>query len=808
MSVLSDNSSFNKKVNSLLKKYSIFNIPEEEITNIINQVLSDKSDDINESIEKITLLLNKYLKEKISEEEFINIIISVLSPTLSFKNVIKDIEKISKFIAGFDYELSIEQIMMLYNKMPNLKDKLADFIKKNEKILNWDYVYGLTIDNLALMFIEEYCEQNEINIEPEASKDSTELKVLSAERQYLTEISMPLLTKEEEEYYFLEYQKGNENARQILIERNLRLVASIAKRYIDRGIPFLDLVQEGNLGLMKAIEKFDIKKGNKLSTYATYRIRQAITRAILEKRNQIKIPVYLFSDKSSYFETMRKLEQELGRSPSIKEVSEAMDISYDKARKLYESFPTTISLNHKIDEEDNSEIGDFIADENVDVENDVFSTNLTSKMEELFIASNIDTRLKKVLIYRFGLFGNKKLTREEIAKMLNVSGERVHQLETKAIGKLREYEAVHRTLISYADNPEQVSIYLDDNMPKKSKKNNCTKPTVSLNSIIKPLESINDEALLGLKPAIRELKTKQQHLFLFYLGFYDDKRYSYEDKAHILGITPSQLTKKISYIIKSLAAEYFTLQEVKDKIEFITNYNSENTSMHKKDYKIIIPNANLDIITRIKYIISQFSIYDQNLINLYLGFYKGPRIALYGKADIFGLKKENYNFKIKHLLIFIKDSLPDVENIKDILIIIRAFNKEDASTLNKKRYLELEKENPELIATITNLLSVSYEKESEYQAMFERNIKDHPVIQELKEKITDPIFKDFTKDMTMIELCIFWFCCTDLNSKDKSYSIYEISQILNLDSEIIMYILKRLETQYRLEINKLRRIKR
>ena len=110
--------------------------------------------------------------------------------------------------------------MMLYNEMPNLKNRLADFIKKNKKILNWDYVYGLTIDNLALMFIEEYCEQNEINLEPEASKDNIELKALSAERQYLTEISMPLLTKEEEEYYFLEYQKGNENARQILIERN------------------------------------------------------------------------------------------------------------------------------------------------------------------------------------------------------------------------------------------------------------------------------------------------------------------------------------------------------------------------------------------------------------------------------------------------------------------------------------------------------------------------------------------------------------------------------------------------------------
>ena len=802
MSDLSKRANYDKKVSSLLKKYSIFNIPEEEITNIINQVSNESVEDLNESIEKITLLLNKYLKEKISEEEFINIIIRILSPTLSFKNVIKDIEKISKFIAGFDYELSIEQIMMLYNEMPNLKNRLADFIKKNEKVLNLDYVYGLTIDNLALMFIEEYCEQNEINLEPEASKDNIELKALSAERQYLTEISMPLLTKEEEEYYFLEYQKGNENARQILIERNLRLVVSIAKRYIDRGIPFLDLVQEGNLGLMRSIEKFDIKKGNRLSTYATYRIRQAITRAILEKRNQIKIPIYLFSDKSSYFETMRKLEQELGHSPSIKEVAEAMDISYDKARKLYESFPTTISLNHKVDEEDNSEIGDFIPDENVDVENNVFSTNLTSKMEELFIASNLDARLKKVLIYRFGLFGNQKLTLEETAKILNVGRERVRQLEIKAIEKLREYEAVHRTLISYADNPEQVSIYLDDNMPKKSGKNNCTKSPVSLNNIIKPLESISDEALLGLKPAISELKSKQQQLFLFYLGFYDGKRYSYDDKAHILNITSSQLTQKISYIIKLLAAEHFSLEEVKDKIEIIISSNSENTYVHKKDYKIVIPNTNLDIITRIKYIISQFSTYDQNLINLYLGFYKGPRISLYGKAAIFGLKKPNYEVRIRNLLNFIKKSLPNVETIKDVLIIIRAFNNEEISALNKKRYLELEKENPKLVTTITKLLSISYEKELEYQIMLEKNIKDHPVIQELKEKIADPIFKDLIKDMTMIELCIFCFCCIDLNSRNKSYSMLEISKILDVQYEIIMYILRRLETQYKLEINK------
>lgn len=122
--------------------------------------------------------------------------------------------------------------------------------------------------------------------------------------------------------------------------------------------------------------------------------------------------------------------------------------------------------------------------------------------------------------------------------------------------------------------------------------------------------------------------------------------------------------------------------------------------------------------------------------------------------------------------------------------------------------MELEKENPELIATITNLLSVSYEKELEYQTVFESKIKDHPVIQELKERITDPIFKDIIKDMTMIELCIFWFCCTELNSKDKSYSIYEISEILDLNCEIILYILRRLEIQYRLETNKLSRIKR
>ena len=289
--------------------------------------------------------------------------------------------------------------------------------------------------NPSSKYVVEAPKPEELTDEELLGSNST--KVNDPVRMYLKEIGVvPLLSNEEEKELAIAVENGDLEAKQRLAEANLRLVVSIAKRYVGRGMQFLDLIQEGNMGLMKAVDKFDYSKGFKFSTYATWWIRQAITRAIADQARTIRIPVHMVETINKLVREQRNLLQELGQDPTPEQIAERMDMTPDKVREILKIAQEPVSLETPIGEEDDSHLGDFIEDEVI--ENPVDYTTRVVLREQLDeVLDTLTDREENVLRLRFGLDDGKMRTLEDVGKVFNVTRERIRQIEAKALRKLR-----------------------------------------------------------------------------------------------------------------------------------------------------------------------------------------------------------------------------------------------------------------------------------------------------------------------------------------------------------------------------------
>ena len=350
------------------------------------------------------------------------------------------------------FEEKLTQLLELAKTKKNVLD--------NKEILN--YFHGEILSPEQLDQIYDFLENHHVDVlrmdddedmEPELFEDGEEEEPIDVDnldlsipdgvslddpvRMYLKEIGkVPLLSPEEEIELAKRMELGDENARKRLAEANLRLVVSIAKRYVGRGMQFLDLIQEGNLGLIKAVEKYDYSKGFKFSTYATWWIRQAITRAIADQARTIRIPVHMVETINRLIRTSRQLLQELGREPTPEEIAEKMEMPVERVREIMKISQDPVSLETPIGEEEDSHLGDFIQDDEASQPSEEATyTLLREQLEE--VLSTLTPREEQVLRMRFGLVDGKPHTLEEVGKEFDVTRERIRQIESKALRKLR-----------------------------------------------------------------------------------------------------------------------------------------------------------------------------------------------------------------------------------------------------------------------------------------------------------------------------------------------------------------------------------
>lgn len=458
-------------------KYNYINLPQSIYLSKLKEIedtmdFSDGEIDIESMIKNCS---KRYIADTLEEEnQAIKVVSNFIKKNIKLKNKYQDniisFEKIVNFFHDFNCFPPPNLLIELIDKNDTLNRILQDVVENNLEILQKYDIDSKFSDDISKNFIELYCLKNNIEIKKEddiQEEDYTEfitnitntVYTDDSVKMYLQEIHKPILTKEQEKSLALRIRNGDEKAKELFIERNLRLVIKVARKYTGHGISFLDLIQEGNLGLIKAVDKFDVTKGYKFSTYATCWIRQSIQRSLGDKSRNIRLPVHLYEKVKKYELLKKELSLKFNREPTFEELSKKMRVSIDTIYKYERLEHDTISLNMIVGDED-SELEDFISLSTESIDNQFIEENLKDVIENLLKNSHLTTKEIDILKLRFGIGTNDPKTLEEAGKIYGVSRERIRQIQEKALKKIRRSYNV-KELAIYMDNPKEAQKNID-----------------------------------------------------------------------------------------------------------------------------------------------------------------------------------------------------------------------------------------------------------------------------------------------------------------------------------------------------------
>ena len=525
------------KINKLYKKYSFLGLDEIGFNKLLTKGVQDSFDDYKENIDvDYITFFNSVLDDcikmyliSIQETDKYNIIINnyinlKLKHVSDVEDAIKQITKLSSFLNEHEIVLYPNNMTYLLENNDLIKLYLSLIFESYKTVITVGYYLDQFDDVLVISFIETYAENNNIEIKSVFDMNINELSRLDSQddeedntyedsdngyfeedptKAYLNEIGkIPLLSIEEEKELGLKILEGNEEAKNILVSHNLRLVVSIAKRYVGHGMLFLDLIQEGNMGLIRAANRFDVTKGYKFSTYATWWVRQGITRALADQGRTIRLPVHVVEKLNKFNVIYNDISRKLGRDPNSQDIADETGMSVNVVEYMMKLKQDTTSMNKHIGDEDDSELGDFIPDDKYNVETDIINSRLREDLEEAMEHVNLTERERKVIELRFGLDDGRVKTLEEIGKIYDVTRERIRQIEAKALKKLKNNHFFKTKMRDYVDPSN--SFHTDEKVVKKQKSINIAQDLKNLNDfkIASPKKKSESKHEEPIKPII------------------------------------------------------------------------------------------------------------------------------------------------------------------------------------------------------------------------------------------------------------------------------------------------------------------
>ena len=665
------------KIDKIYSSISYIGMNKKAFYELVQKEITKSKKDYSGNIDYI-----EYIKNKI-QQELIKQIIKMLADTdtavqiinnyanlylsndITYNSAIKNLYKLDKLFETYNYIPSPDVLLKLLESNEIISSSVTIIFNKYKNVIisgNLEKVFDTTT---IIQLVEAYCIMNNIEIkeELENKEEETDNDYMTSDdvKMYLQEISrIPLLTPEEERYLAKRISQGDMAAREKFIESNLRLVVKMAKKYVDRGLALLDLIQEGNTGLIIAADRFDVKRNTRFSTYATGWIRQAITRAITDKGRNIRIPSHLYYKMGKYRKIEGILEGELHRKPTTKEIAERMGITETQAENIATWQNDTLSMNYTPTDDEDNKLEEIISSQDDGPETIAFTNDMQKEVRQILDeCSSLTPNERTVIIKRFGLEDNISLTLEETGKIIGVSRERTRQIEEKALTKLRSFHKTRR-LAAYTQFPDKSLEVLNDSPKKDSIKSSKTSKSNSTNSSTRKLPTIYDYFKYNTKEqvnsVISRLSIEEQHLVRLRFGndlnnpsiselndegkirFYQIvvpkmKRMLIEEDEKILASNPvEEFQPPLS---KLLVAEGYNQLIVKDQ------YNKEITEQDYNKVLAILKTPEFIKLTRI------INIQQTIIIILKLGYIDGKHFSNKVIANFLKMDEEQVEYNIQ-----------------------------------------------------------------------------------------------------------------------------------------------------------------